>query len=390
MTTRFLKLTSTIKVAGLIVMSLILPISSLGDEAEKPKPVVEEAEGKFKWMIFPAIFYSSDFGIGGAALFAAGDPEAKYFTFGGSYSGKERQVLEPRYSQQKVFSAKDRLEIEPRFLNEETEFFNPIDNTQHAAIGTYRGKTTSVKLTWRHKIFHHREYGLRYVFSNFNCSDVLPIENASLSDKEMVDNLRGEIVGSRESSVSPFIRNDTRDNEINPSKGRYYDFYLTLARKEIGSKENFAKFGLDLRHYFNPGSGRHVLAFRVRTGSSTGDVPYHVKYNLGGEESMRGYPWGRFIGTRELLFNAEYRLTLFKELPFFVPNKRWNYGIALFVDGGRTWDKGDDLFSVDDFNLSYGIGQRLYFPPVIVFRIDFGIAARGESTGFYFVASQLF
>ena len=380
----------TIKVASLVVMSLALPISGLGDEVEKPKPVVEESEGKFQWMIFPGIFYSSDFGLGGAAIFAAGNPEAKYFTFGGSYSGKERQSYGLHYSQERVFSAKDELEIEPEFVKGEAGFFEPIGNTRHDAIGSYRKEKTSVKLTWQTKVATAWACGARYEFSNFHCFDVLPVEDASFSDRAMVDKLRREIVDSRGSSISPFLKSDTRDNGINPSKGKYYIFYLTLARKEIGSEDNYTKLGLDLRHYFNPGGGRHILAFRTRVRTSTGDVPYRAKYDLGGEESMRGYPGGRFIGTRELLFNAEYRLTLFKGLPNFIPHMRCDYGIALFVDSGRTWNKGDDLFPLNDFNLSYGIGQRLYFPPVIVLRLDYGVAARGESTGFYVVASHLF
>ena len=386
-----IKLTSaSTKVAGLAAIFLILPIIGFGDEVERSKPMVKESEREFKWMIFPAILYNSDFGLGGAATFAAGDPEAKYFTFRGSYSGKERQRFEPRYSHRKLFGTKDRLEIELEFLKQETELFDATDSARHDAIGSYRERTVSAELAWHTKFTASWEYGARYEFSYSRCSDVLPVEDVSLSDRAMVDELRREIIGSRGSSISPFFRSDTRDKEVNPSKGRYYDFCLTLARKEIGGKENYAKLGFDLRHYLNPGGGRHVFAFRTRTGCSTANVPYHAKFRLGGQESMRGYPWERFIGTRESLFNAEYRLTLFKELPFFVPNKRWEYGITLFVDSSRAWDKGDELSSLNDFSLSYGIGQRLYFPPVMVFRFDYGTAARGESTGFYICASHLF
>jgi outer membrane protein insertion porin family len=206
----------------------------------------------------------------------------------------------------------------------------------------------------------------------------------------MLDESSNEMTFGWESSVSPFLIYDTRDDEINPSQGRYYDFRITLAGKKIGSKEDFAKLGIDLCHYFNLGSDRQILAFRARAGYAIGNLPYHAKYNLGGGNSMRGYPSGRFIGTREILFNTEYRLNLFRGLPSFIPNLRWDYGIGAFVDIGRTWSKGDGLFSLDDFNISYGIGQRVYFSPIIVLRFDYGVVARGGNKGFYFGASHLF
>ena len=73
-------------------------------------------------------------------------------------------------------------------------------------------------------------YGFFYL--HFFDFDVLPDANLSLKAVEMVDKLRQEIVDSHGSSISPFLSNDTRDDQVNPSKGRLYNFYLTLARME--------------------------------------------------------------------------------------------------------------------------------------------------------------
>jgi outer membrane protein insertion porin family len=81
----------------------------------------------------------------------------------------------------------------------------------------------------------------------------------------------------------------------------------------------------------------------IRPFSTTGEIPYYLRYFLGGETQLRGYDVrtvspqnasGAAIGgNKYMLFNAEYYFDLFGPLRFL-----------LFFDAGEAFPEGQGLY----------------------------------------------
>jgi hypothetical protein len=117
------------------------------------------------------------------------------------------------------------------------------------------------------------------------------------------------------------------------------------------------------------GNRARRLALRFRTSHSLADdgseVPFYLMEYLGGSSTIRAYAGRRFLDTRNLLANIEYRWEVWHPVDFCV-----------FVDTGKVFHRRDD-FDFSDLKTGYGIGLRVRYKANHWFRIDLGHGSEG-------------
>jgi outer membrane protein insertion porin family len=187
---------------------------------------------------------------------------------------------------------------------------------------------------------------------------------------------------------------DTRDFYFNPRQGTYVTAEGRFAGGFLGGEENYYSLSGSFRRYVRIGGGS-VFAYRLQGGyadafgesRNTGGLPIESRFFTGGGNSVRGFkenslgPLGSGLepagGRILLLTNAELRFPI----PYL---SRFNFGAALFLDGGAVWDSVDEIHPRDfrfsapesdvtrqDYMYGAGFGFR-YYTPVGPLRFDIG------------------
>ncbi|HBL61607.1 MAG TPA: hypothetical protein DDZ80_25280 [Cyanobacteria bacterium UBA8803] len=180
-------------------------------------------------------------------------------------------------------------------------------------------------------------------------------------------------------TVSAGLARDKRDNPFNPTQGSL----LRLSTEQsvpVGNgsilmnqvKANYSQYvPVDLLG----GSQQEVLAFNVQGGTTIGDLPPYRAFNLGGQNSVRGYGTGDVASGRSyVLASAEYRIPLFKPI-----------GAVLFADFATDLGSGDTVPGEPGVvrgkpgsGFGYGAGLRVNSPLGII-RADLGFNDQGDS-----------
>ena len=119
-----------------------------------------------------------------------------------------------------------------------------------------------------------------------------------------------------------------------------------------------------------------VIALRAMTSIShsatASDVPYFLMPDLGGSDTLRGYPSWRFRDRNRLLLSGEYRWTAG---PFA--------DMAIFLDAGQVAPRAAD-FEISRFKKTYGVGLTLHTMTASVTRIHLARTPEGNSVVFSF------
>ncbi|HDP98235.1 MAG TPA: hypothetical protein ENN22_03510, partial [bacterium] len=143
---------------------------------------------------------------------------------------------------------------------------------------------------------------------------------------------------------------DTRDSYKYPNKG----WLFTASGEFVDKKFNdngvdFDRIIVDLRRYQPIGFGEN-FDFRLRAGSSRGAVPVHLKFDLGGFSTLRGYQFKEFSDhNRMLLGNLEYRL-YGRHNPLNSVIGITDINLILFADAGYVWTVSDSLKAHEGFD----------------------------------------
>jgi hypothetical protein len=194
-----------------------------------------------------------------------------------------------------------------------------------------------------------------------------PYVPSKLSD----DVASGAVIGSKSSfldTVAAGLMVDTRDNEIMPRRGIFYQFGVAGT---AGTAED-VRFGeaSGVTAHFASLAPWIIFANRVIASFKFGTVPFYElqqgdvfnpQYLLGGDAGVRGVRLGRYAGLIKVIQNTELR---FVPIPrFHVLRWRVLPGAFTFFDAGRVWTDYSYHPDVDGhtLGLKYGVGSGIFF-----------------------------
>lgn len=191
------------------------------------------------------------------------------------------------------------------------------------------------------------------------------------------------------SGVSINLLFDSRDNVVNPYKGRYAMATFRMNPSWLGSTKNSTTLWTEYRDYFNLSKERprHLLAWWTYGWFVTsGDVPYMNLPATGWDmfsRSGRGYTAGRFRGEDLLYSELEYRFPLQKNSDLL--------GGVLFVNAATASSRTESISLFDHVNVAYGLGLRIMINKQgrNNINIDYGRGLNG-SNGFFIQLNETF
>ncbi len=217
--------------------------------------------------------------------------------------------------------------------------------------------------------------------------------------------------------VSGDITWDGRDFVLDPGEGAWRQLRVEIGGGVLGGRNDFVTASGTVQGYV-PVRGA-VFAWRLRVGAGgvygrSTELPLENRFFLGGGATVRGYEENalgprqsdeagveRPVGGRAMLLgNVELRFPL----PWL---GRWNFGGAVFADGGNVWSRFPavrardfrlraprDEVTLGDVRYSVGLGLR-YRTPVGPIRIDWAVPVKpdpvvGEHGRFHVTLGQVF
>jgi len=186
--------------------------------------------------------------------------------------------------------------------------------------------------------------------------------------------------------IASLVSDTTLWSSAGPFTGHRMKLTLEKSFNRLGSDLELTTIVFDIRKYFKLGR-RSSFATRTFFGSSFGQD--QSLFYLGGIDTLRGYSYETFIGTRMGLINFELRVPLIDELRLAWPFSFSIGGVRgmAFADFGTVWSpfefdkknvyqpflKGRKGYYLHDIKGSIGLGMRLRLG---YFSLDFAIAKR--------------
>ena len=188
------------------------------------------------------------------------------------------------------------------------------------------------------------------------------------------------------------LRYDTRDSQLMPTKGTYVNILAEFNQNLQPHEENqWGRVVFDARHFIPHASNRMTFVARLlldgvlgqteRRGPEQLGVPFYEQPTLGGENTLRAFGRGRYVGSWAALVNLEERVTVLNKTMFDINT---HLEIAPFLDLGEVGQNSAKALQpfLKNLQINPGIGFRLLIKPTVVSRFD---VAYGSDGGNVFV-----
>jgi hypothetical protein len=208
-------------------------------------------------------------------------------------------------------------------------------------------RTTGVEFTWEYPFSFYRRanVGLGYFDRTLDFPFLRDtgglLEIDFIRNKESFPRLTGSFTGDT-----------TMFRSFGAYHGRRYDFTVQYAPivsgettgigEDTRDATSFLNYFIDFRNYWS-WSRRSLFAFRAQSAVSNGsgsDI-----FSFGGFNTLRGFDFREFFGTRIAFVNMELRFPLIDELRFPFGSIRQIRGV-IFLDVGAGWFSGGEACDV--------------------------------------------
>ena len=178
----------------------------------------------------------------------------------------------------------------------------------------------------------------------------------------------------RTSSLTPSYRYDSRNDPFDPTRGFRLFASVQVAPQFLGSSIGFIKPVVGSTIYIPvriPRGGLVALNLEVGylTGLSGDEIPIFERYQLGGEQSIRGFRAGAIVPLKkpsnEVFTDLQGRILGGNK--FFVFNVEYQFlsigpaKLLTFVDLGNNYFETQN-FSFNNIRTSTGIELRIFLP----------------------------
>ena len=226
-------------------------------------------------------------------------------------------------------------------------------------IETYNKKNEGYELNFGRPINEYTTnfLGFRINKTEYRGHESGPYDRSTPQYAEWRDNNFGET----RSIIATQIR-DTRDNIYFPTEGSRTSIGVEYAG--LGGDFDYTKLTLSGQKYYKVGHAQ-VIAIRGSVGYSNDDLPENAVFEVGGQNSVRGYRDDQFSGNKMIMGTVEYRFPLADKVQG-----------AIFTDvgdawGGKSWGPWNDIEDELTLHSSVGIGMQVQ-TPIGAVRLDYG------------------
>jgi AAA family ATP:ADP antiporter len=167
-----------------------------------------------------------------------------------------------------------------------------------------------------------------------------------------------------------FAAFDSRPSPAYARRGGLYRIDWSDYRDlRTGGRNSFRRIDAEVDRFIPLLRENWVIALRAAASSTSArsgdDVPHFLMPDVGGSDTLRGYPARRFRDRHRMILTGEYRWTAG---PFV--------DMALFMDAGKVADRFRDL-DLRGLKTSYGIGLTLHTPSRTIARIELARTREG-------------
>lgn len=190
--------------------------------------------------------------------------------------------------------------------------------------------------------------------------------------------------GERILTFGTEIKQDTRNQKELSTKGGLRRFAFNYNKGLGASHASYFKYLFELTQYFRLGSDRRIFVFHFVSDNNSETrhhyVPFYDMARLGDfgaypriGYTLRGYGFNRFYDNSSLLFNFEYRYTVFEY-------RDWQLDAVFFNDLGQVFEQLSE-FQFSNFRDGYGLGARISAAKKMLLSLE--VAHSNEGTTFY-------